>query len=94
MKLTIILALAFFCITVVSCEKECHRARKTLDPVDLHTLRPNGLFKSEGNSFKYTFTSDSTAIITYTIKDTTYEITYKVQTTGSTIYNQQKWNLK
>ena len=84
------------CILFNSCEKICERQRNILDTVDLHSLRPVGKFKANSmdQSSVFTLTSDSTAVLTYTANDTTYELSYKIQTKGSTINNQKKWNLK
>ena len=83
-------------ILFLSCEKNCERQRNTRDTVDVHTLRPVGKFKADDidQSSVFTISSDSTAVLTYTANDTTYEISYKIQTKGTMINNQKKWNLK
>ena len=73
-------------ILTLSCEKNCERFRKELDIIDLRSLRPVGIFKGVNGS-KYTITSDSTAVLSYTVKDSSYEITYKIQTLYSFKYN-------
>jgi hypothetical protein len=93
MNRILISLLGLFSIILFSCEKECDRKRNTLETVDLHTLRPVGVFKGVKDS-KYTITSDSTAVLRYTANDSLYEITYKIETIGTFEKDQQKWDLK
>jgi len=88
------LILIGFLPMVLSCGRECSKEGTIFtDTIDIHTLRPQGVYYLDGNNKldAITFNSDSTAVLKYKSGDSTYEMAYKVKMRGKIESSQIKY---